>query len=185
MCSTLFLSLALLANIDSKNLVYLKSVKFNNFWNKFLVAQAGSSSHDVCGIYVDTFSIIYNETSTSLTQAFQNANYSLHLVNVNIPREDYLDQLNMIVLSWIDENQLVLQSALDAAASLTGSASEYISGLIDGSITNPPSPLSCLYDMIIELDTTINSFINSLTSIILLLSDSQLVVGDHRPNTSP
>jgi len=119
-----------------------------------------------------------------LTQAFQNANYSLHLVNVNIPREDYLDQLNMIVLSWIDENQLVLQSAFDAAASLTGSTSEYISGLIDSSITNPPSPISCLYDMIIELDTTINSFINSLTSIILLLSDSQVIVGDHRPNTS-
>jgi hypothetical protein len=117
-----------------------------------------------------------------LTQAFQNANSSLHSVNVNIPHQDYLDQLNMLVLFWIEENQMLLQTAYDAATTLTGSTSEYISGIIDGTITDPSTPVSCLYDMIIELDTTINSFINSLNAIIQLLSDSQTIVGEHRPS---
>ncbi|CAG9810027.1 unnamed protein product [Chironomus riparius] len=102
----LILSLAIFANID--------------------VAQAGSSPHDVCEIYVDTFSIIYNQSLTTLAQSFQDANHSMHSVNVYLPREYYLDQLNMILFSWIDENSPTLQAAYESAASLTGTTSDYI-----------------------------------------------------------
>ncbi|KAL7010809.1 hypothetical protein ACKWTF_013952 [Chironomus riparius] len=158
----LILSLAIFANIE--------------------VAQAGSSPHDVCEIYVDTFSIIYNQSVTSLAQSFQDANHSMHLVNVYLPREDYLDQLKAILFSWYDENSPTIQAAFESAASLTGSTNEYLQSLVISSVINPPSPVSCIYDMIIELYTTLSSLYGSLENIVQLLSDSQLVVGDHRPS---
>lgn len=99
-----------------------------------------------------------------------------------IPPEDYLDQLNMIVFAWMDVNRPSLQAALDAAASLTGSTSDYINSLIEGSVINPSSPVSCLYDMIIELNAIINNLFHDLEIKSQLLADSQLIVGEHRPS---
>lgn len=101
---------------------------------------------------------------------------------MDIPLKDYFDQLNMIVLSWLDDNRPTLQAAFDAAASLTGSTSDYIASIIEGGIVNPPSPVSCLYDKIIELNTIINNLFSALEVRSQLLADSQLVVGEHRPS---
>ena len=180
----LILGLATFANIDGK---------IFNFWEipiihtklKILVTNAGSSPHDVCELYVNTFKVIYNETVTSLDQAFNDAVANLVAINMYIPPEDYQDQLNMIVSSWIDENNPTLQAAFNAAVQLTGTSIDYINSIIDGSVTNPPSPISCLYDMLIELNGKINSLFAALETKSQLLADSQLIVGEHRPSLVP